>query len=99
MSFCNPTYTVSHALGIYKAIPRLILAALMFILAVARFCTESFQTYKATRQWQVNKYLNLLVKEGVLYFLSYVTSPLLHISYLIPSPSECKPRIRLVNFR
>lgn len=65
-------------LGEYKLIPRLILAGLLLLLVVARLCTESYQTYKATRQWRVNGYLNLLVREGVFYFVAYVPSPLLY---------------------
>ncbi|KAF8439987.1 hypothetical protein L210DRAFT_805080, partial [Boletus edulis BED1] len=74
MSFCAPTYTTSSKLGRYKVIPRLTLAALLFILVVGRLCVESFQMYKATKQWKTNQYLNLLVMEGVFYFLVYVLS-------------------------
>lgn len=51
----------------------------MFTLAVVRFCVELFQTYKATGEWQANRYLNLLVKEGILYFLAYVRLSLLRV--------------------
>ncbi|KAG6377731.1 hypothetical protein JVT61DRAFT_14503 [Boletus reticuloceps] len=72
VSFCAPTYTTSSKLGRYKAIPWLTLAALLFILVVAKLCMESFQMYKATNQWKTNQYLNLLVMEGVFYFLVHL---------------------------
>lgn len=72
MSFCNPTYTIASQLGAYKYIPRLTLSALLLALAVGRYCYEAVQTYRVTKRWQVNRYINLLVREGVLYFLGYV---------------------------
>lgn len=83
MSFCYPEYDITSMIGAYKLIPRLTLAALMFILAVARLCMDSYREYKATKQWKANLYINLLVREGVLYFLAYVSSPSLHV--LIPT--------------
>ncbi|KAG8216188.1 hypothetical protein J3R82DRAFT_8212 [Butyriboletus roseoflavus] len=88
MSFCNPTFTITSQLGNYKLIPRLILAVLLLILAVARLCTESYQSYKATRQWQVNRYLNILVRDGVLYFIAYVASSLLYALTYTVVPAE-----------
>ena len=70
MSFCNPEYNTTSKIGKYKLAPRLTLAALMFVLVVARFCMDSFQEYRETRQWKTNEYINLLVREGVLYFFA-----------------------------
>ena len=44
--------------------------------------------YKATKKWQPNQYMQLFVKDGILYFLSYV-SPLSFISvyYFTFSPT------------
>lgn len=47
----------------------------MCTLAVTQFTRQSLQMYKATKQWQSNRFVNLLVIEGVLYFLWYVPSP------------------------
>lgn len=79
MSFCNPMYTypASSKLGIYKVIPRLTLAGLLFLLVVVRLCMESYQMYKATKQWRPGVYFTILVREGVLYFFVYVPSPFL----------------------
>ncbi|KAF8553272.1 hypothetical protein OG21DRAFT_1267462 [Imleria badia] len=72
VSFCDPIYTTTSKLGRYKLIPRLILAALMFILVVVRLCMESFQMYKVTNQWKANETLNHLVRKGVVYFLVHL---------------------------
>jgi hypothetical protein len=85
MSFCYPEYDISSMIGAYKLIPRLTLAALMFILAVGRLCMDSYREYKATNRWKANQYISLLVREGVLYFLAYVPSLLLHVLILYPT--------------
>lgn len=28
--------------------------------------------YRVTKQWQINRYMNILVKQGILYFFVYV---------------------------
>ena len=52
---------------------------LQFILSVALVCfaairvlKQSFEMYKATKQWQPNKYLQRLITDGIIYFLVYV---------------------------
>jgi len=44
-------------------------AAAMCILAIAQFVRQSLQMRRATKVWQLNRYMNLLVKQGILYFL------------------------------
>ena len=46
--------------------------AAMCMLALVRFVRQSLQMYPATKQWQINRYMGLLVREGILYFLVYV---------------------------
>ena len=48
------------------------LGALMCLLVVIRFIRESLQMYKTTKRFRLNHYLNLLVWEGMIYFLVYV---------------------------
>ena len=52
---------------------------LQFVLSVALLCLvviqglkQSFEMYKATKQWQPNKYLQRLMTDGIIYFLVYV---------------------------
>ena len=51
------------------------------IFVVTQFVRESHQMYKATKQFQLNHYMNLLVREGMIYFFAYV-----HISSFHPFP-------------
>ncbi|KAF8554413.1 hypothetical protein OG21DRAFT_1094707 [Imleria badia] len=42
----------------------------MCILAVVQFMKQSLETYRVTKQWQLNRYMNLLVRQGILYFFA-----------------------------
>ncbi|KAF8558825.1 hypothetical protein OG21DRAFT_1519573 [Imleria badia] len=44
----------------------------MCILAIVQFVRQSLQMYRVTKQWQLNRYMGLLVKQGILYFLAHV---------------------------
>ena len=48
------------------------LGASMCILLIIQFIRESLQMYGATKQFRLNRYMNLLAREGVVYFLVYV---------------------------
>ncbi|KAF8119664.1 hypothetical protein EV363DRAFT_1196382 [Boletus edulis] len=72
-SLCAPLYSnVSLVPGVYYAAPRLVLGALLAILAVFQTLKQSFEMYKATKQWQPNRYMQKLVKDGIFYFIVYV---------------------------
>ena len=69
-SFCildtSPTWTqVADILQIMHG-------AAVCILGIVRFVIQSRQMYRATRQWQPNRYMILLVREGILYFFACV---------------------------
>lgn len=51
---------------------QIVLGALMCLLVAMRFFKEALQMYNATRQFHVNRYMKLLVREGVIYFIVYV---------------------------
>lgn len=53
---------------------QLILGAVMCTLVMAKFMRDSFQMYRATQKLQLNRYVSLLVRDGLLYFLVYVPS-------------------------
>ena len=48
------------------------LGALMCLLVIIQFIKESLQMYKATKHFRLNRYMNLLVREGMVYFVAYV---------------------------
>ncbi|KAF8554013.1 hypothetical protein OG21DRAFT_1497329 [Imleria badia] len=47
-------------------------SAAVCMLAIVQFVRQSLQIYYATKQWQLNRYMSLLVQQGILYFLAYV---------------------------
>lgn len=53
-------------------IVQITLGGVMCLLIAIQFVRTSLQMYKATKRFQLNRYVNLLVREGMLYFLAYV---------------------------
>ncbi|KAG9313379.1 hypothetical protein JVU11DRAFT_5697 [Chiua virens] len=51
---------------------QVIFAAVLCMLAIIQFVKQSISMYNLTKQWQLNRYINLLVKEGIVYFIMYV---------------------------
>ena len=49
--------------------PNFILGVALLILAVMQTLKQSFYMYKATKHWQPNQYMKLLVRDGIVYFL------------------------------
>jgi len=70
VSFCNISYSqaTSHLLWSLTAL-RFVFAVTVLMLAVISTLKESIALYKATKQWQPNRYMQQLVKDGILYFL------------------------------
>jgi hypothetical protein len=81
-SFCGFVLNVPSNLTVYFMIPRFVLSAVLLILALMRTLTESVAMYRATKQWQPNQYMGLLVKHGIIYFFTYVN----RFIYLSPPP-------------
>ena len=59
--------------GVHAEIPRFILGAMLLILAITQTFRESVNMYKATKQWQPNRYMKRLARDGIIYFLVYVS--------------------------
>ena len=47
---------------------------MLLILAVIQTLRQLVGMYKATKQWQLNQYMQQLMGDGILYFLVYVSS-------------------------
>ncbi|KAF8549548.1 hypothetical protein OG21DRAFT_1525736 [Imleria badia] len=61
---------------------------LMCVLAIVEFVRQSLQMYHVTKQWQLNRYMRLLVRQGILYFFAfflYSLIDLLGVSGKIPA--------------
>ena len=73
VSFCTGVASNIPLLTyICDVVPRFVLSASLLSLAVIKTLKQSIQMYKATKQWQPNKYMQQLVNDGVFYFLVYV---------------------------
>ncbi|KAN0094339.1 hypothetical protein V8E55_002626 [Tylopilus felleus] len=68
--FCGFLLNVPPNLTVYFMIPRFVLSAVLLLLALARTLKESAGMYKATRQWQPNRYMELFTRDGVVYFFT-----------------------------
>ncbi|KAF9232805.1 hypothetical protein BU15DRAFT_80792 [Melanogaster broomeanus] len=68
---CVVTYNTTSLFGTYDVIPRIILGILLCGLAIAQFVRQSLQMHKAIKQWRSDRYMTLLVRESILYFLAY----------------------------
>jgi len=69
-SGCNIVLNVPPNLTIYFMIPRFTLSVVLFILALTQTLKGSVAMYKATKHWQPNLYMGLLVKHGIIYFFT-----------------------------
>ena len=70
-------------------IPRVILGITFLILAFIPTLKQLVEMYRATKQWQPNKYMQLLMREGILYFLVYVSFPAFSIPLITIHSSAC----------
>ena len=69
-SFCQISLSnVPALLDLYATIPRFVLGAILLVLAVIPTLKQSVEMYRATKQWHPNKYIQQLVRDGILYFL------------------------------
>ena len=99
VAFCNISITnvSSQMLPWVITTLRLVLAAMLLILAVISTLKGSVVMYKATKKWQPNHYMQLFVKDGIFYFLVYVfplpflSVPFITIRFSHPCYSQLPP--------
>ena len=85
---CNPSWSnTPFVIEVFNEMPRFVLGAMLFILAVTQTLKQSLTMYKATKRWQPNRYMERLAKDGVIYFLVYVSVSTLSCFHLSPSRS------------
>ena len=64
---------------------RIVLGVMLLTLAVISTLKESAVMHEATKQWQPNCYMELFVKDGIIYFLVYVSPfPFHSTPYIFP---------------
>ena len=76
-SACNQSYSTPSPLWTYE-LPNFLFSALLLILALIQTLKQSMEMYKATKQWQPNRYMKQLVKDGIIYFALCVIRLLYH---------------------
>ncbi|KIJ64809.1 hypothetical protein HYDPIDRAFT_28171 [Hydnomerulius pinastri MD-312] len=69
VSFCNAPSNIGPDLALYLSIPRLMLSVLLCVLAGVQFIRNSLEMHAALGKWRSKRYMNLLVRESILYFL------------------------------
>lgn len=68
VKFCN--YESPNApSATYRAIPRFVLGVALLVLAVIPSLRQSFEMYKVTKRWRTNRTMQLLLREGAVYFV------------------------------
>ncbi|KAH0831393.1 hypothetical protein J3R83DRAFT_14058 [Lanmaoa asiatica] len=72
-TYCSYSFTMTSSSTTYRAIPRIVFGAALVILAVIPTLIQSVEMYRLTKRWQTNRTMKLLVREGVLYFVLYVS--------------------------
>jgi len=79
-SLCSYKHTrFAHTWTKVVIILQMIYGGVLCILASAQFARGSLEIYRATKQWQLNRYMNLLVWQSVVYFLIFFLLNLLNI--------------------
>ncbi|KAF8120490.1 hypothetical protein EV363DRAFT_91134 [Boletus edulis] len=81
------TFTLQRY-SLCNATPRVVLAAALVIFAVSQTLKQSFEMYKATKQWQPNRYMQKLVGDGILYFFVYVLYQIDFVLTLAVAPTN-----------
>ena len=74
--YCNYWFK-SQPLLTYRAIPRFVLGVALLVFAVIPTLQQLFETFKITGRFQTNRPTNLLVREGIVYFVVCVSIILL----------------------
>lgn len=68
---CYITFNYPSSIWVYT-IPTYTISMALLILPLIRTFKESFNMYKVTKKWQPNRYMNILVRDGIVYFFMYV---------------------------
>ncbi|KAF8444574.1 hypothetical protein L210DRAFT_3642836 [Boletus edulis BED1] len=90
-SFCDISYVIGTplvALQAYRAALRLVLSAALIISAVSQTLKQSFEMYKATKQWQPNRYMQKLLGDGILYFTVNVAFQIYDVLLLVTTQTS-----------
>ena len=85
-SLCETKQVIPSWLVFVRNAVQTTLGILMCLLVANRLARDSLQMYKVTKQIQISRYMNLLARDGMLYFLAYVVFR--PISFLYPQANH-----------
>ena len=71
ITVCNLSYSTERWNNA-ATIVQFILGTVLCTLVITQLVRYSLQMHRTARKWQLNKYISLLIREGLLYFLVYV---------------------------
>ncbi|KAF8135063.1 hypothetical protein EV363DRAFT_1322397 [Boletus edulis] len=81
ISFCTLASTVPTWTNV-AVILQVTQGGILCLLGIVQVVKQSLQMYRATKAWQVNRYMALLVKQGMLSFLAILLFNLVNVLYL-----------------
>ena len=82
----------------YTPLTGFVFDGLLLVLALIPTVKESISMYKATKQWQPNRYMALIVREGVAYIFLYVPLGIISLFICPPHYSVQTRRLNIVPF-
>jgi len=83
-SFCSYNYTrFASTWTNVVIILQMIYGGVLCMLASAQCARRSLQIYHATKQWQLNRYMGLLVRQGVVYFFAFFLLNLINLLFAL----------------
>jgi len=90
-------YTVStQAWNKASAIAQFVYGSILCSLMVGKFARDLLRSYEGTRKWHLNRYITLVVREGILYFLATFFNSLVNMLGLLNAIPSGYPTIVLV---
>ncbi|KAF8126694.1 hypothetical protein EV363DRAFT_1267891 [Boletus edulis] len=88
-SFCNASYVNAPRFhGLSVAAPRLVLGGTLLMLALFQTLKQSIDLFKATKQWQPNRYMQKLAKDGIFYFVVNMLYQINDVLNTVGSPTN-----------
>ncbi|KAF9231089.1 hypothetical protein BU15DRAFT_82847 [Melanogaster broomeanus] len=70
VSFCVVDHISRSRIVAYIFIPRLIFGGFLYILALTQFVRQSLEMHRAIQRWRSNRYMELLVRQSIIYFIA-----------------------------
>ncbi|KIJ64963.1 hypothetical protein HYDPIDRAFT_28304 [Hydnomerulius pinastri MD-312] len=77
---CTQSLSAGPQIALYLNVTRIVLSAVLCVLVVARFVKHSSEIHRTLGQWHSNRYMKLLARESVLFFIVNLFTNILSLS-------------------